>query len=54
VVAALCYDLSTLILLKIVKIIETFTFGFCTLWVPPRNGGGERRLIGKRSRRRTG
>jgi hypothetical protein len=26
-------DSSTLILLKIVKIIETFAFRFCTLWV---------------------
>jgi hypothetical protein len=26
--------LFALFLLKIVKIVETFAFGFCTLWVP--------------------
>ena len=26
--------------LKIVKIMETFAFWFCTLWVPSRDGGG--------------
>jgi hypothetical protein len=25
--------------LKIIKIMETFGFGFCTLWVPPRMEG---------------
>src|SRR5215210_3441526 len=37
-------------ILKIVKIMETFAFGLCTLWVPPRDGGGERKLFGKRSK----
>jgi hypothetical protein len=48
-------DPPTLILLKIVKIIETFTFRFCTLWVPSqmeKTSAG--RLVDGVNRRRTG
>ena len=37
--------------LKIVKIMETFAFGFCTLWVPSPLEG-ESRLIGRRRRKK--
>jgi hypothetical protein len=43
--------LPILILLKIVKIMETFAFGFCTLWVPSPLEG-QSRLIGSRSRKK--
>ena len=33
-IAAVFNGLFALFLLKIVKIMETFAFGFCTLWVP--------------------
>ena len=48
-------DPSTLILLKIVKIIETFAFRFCTLWVTSqleKTSAG--RLDDGVNRRRTG